>query len=262
MDNLSVVIIAFNEEKNILRCLESVKPIADEVVVVDSHSTDATVALCESQGAKVLEHDWMGFSEQKNWANRQAAYDWIFSIDADESLSPALCEAILRQKKLGFQGAYSMPRLTDFNGHWIRHCGWYPDTKIRLWNRHAGQWRGEVHETLRFDPPQPVVSLKGDLWHHVRVTDEEYRQHVDRYAEIRAASYFRQGKRTDRYHLYVAPVFKFLEVYLFHLGFLDGLSGLKIARMGFYSMRLRYLKLRKLYQNKRADASPENPTVQ
>ncbi len=249
MDKLSVVIIAFNEEKQILRCLESVGPVADEVLVVDSHSTDATASLCANWGAKVLQHAWEGFSVQKNWADSQAAHDWVFSIDADESLSPALCEAILQQKQKGFHGAYSMPRLTCFNGRWVRHCGWYPDTKIRLWNRRQGEWRGDVHETIFFEPAQPVTPLKGDLLHHVQVTDEEYRQNVDRYSGIRAQTYFRQGKRPDFYHLNIAPVFKFLEVYLFHGGFLDGRTGLKIARMGFYSMRLRYLKLREMYKS-------------
>ena len=142
-----------------------------------------------------------------------------------------------------------MPRLTHFNGRWVRHSGWYPDTKIRLWNRLQGCWRGEVHETICFEPSQPVTPLKGDLLHHVQVTDEEYRQNVDRYSAIRAQTYFRKGKRPDFYHLYVAPLFKFLEVWLFRGGFLDGRTGLKIARMGFYSMRLRYVKLREMYQN-------------
>lgn len=247
MDRLSVVIIAFNEEENILRCLESVKPVADEIVVVDSHSTDRTAEICMAQGARVFQHDWEGYSAQKNWANAQAAYDWVFSIDADESLSAELCEAILAQKNRGFSGAYSMPRLTHYNGQWVRHSGWYPDTKIRLWNRLQGEWRGNVHETISFNPPQKIVRLKGDLLHHVHFTDEQYRQNVDKYSAIRAQTYFQKGKRPDFYHLYLAPLLKFVEVWIFHLGFLDGKAGLKIARMGHYSMRLRYLKLQELY---------------
>ena len=109
MEKLSVVIIAFNEEKQILRCLESVRPVADEIVVVDSNSTDATVEICKAQGAKVLQHAWEGFSAQKNWADAQAAHDWIFSIDADESLTPELCASILAEKEKGVRGADSMP---------------------------------------------------------------------------------------------------------------------------------------------------------
>ena len=149
---LTAVIITKNEEFNISRCLQSLKDVADEIVVVDSFSTDSTEEICKSFNVRFVQQEWLGYSEQKNFANSLASNDWIFSIDADEVLSDELKKSILelKNKNISDDNVFSMNRLTNYCGHWIRHCGWYPDRKIRIWNRKVGKWQGEIHETIEF----------------------------------------------------------------------------------------------------------------
>ena len=149
---LTAVIITKNEERNILRCLNSLLDVADEIVVVDSGSTDRTEEICNSFNVKFVQQEWLGYSEQKNFANNLASNDWILSIDADEELSEKLKNSIseLKNQRLSDDEVFSMNRLTNYCGHWIRHCGWYPDRKIRIWNRTVGKWQGEIHETIEF----------------------------------------------------------------------------------------------------------------
>ena len=168
MDTISAVIITHNEERNIGRCLESLRGVADEVIVVDSGSTDATEAICVAAGARFVRHDWEGYSGQKNYANGLASHPWLLSIDADEALSPQLRESILRLKEKGFDAetVYSMNRLTNYCGRWIRHCGWYPDACVRLWHTGVATWDGLVHEELRYSTNVRHAKVEGDLWHY------------------------------------------------------------------------------------------------
>ena len=157
MHPLSVVIITFNEERNIGRCIASVHGLADEVVVVDSESTDRTRAIAEELGARVLVRKWTDYSDQKNFANQQASHAYILSLDADEEVSSALRGSLLAAKSAGLQDAYSMHRLTNYCGHWVRHGGWYPDTKVRLFPKSAVRWEGEFeHETLGLEKGLPL----------------------------------------------------------------------------------------------------------
>ena len=137
---LSIVIITFNEEKNLGRCLAAVQGIADEIVVADSSSTDNTVSIAHSFGARVIDQPFMGYGQQKNFATRQATNDWILSLDADEELTPELIESIRQFKQAPQYNVYEMPRVTNYCGQWIRHCGWYPDRQTRLYNRTTGRW--------------------------------------------------------------------------------------------------------------------------
>ena len=158
----SVVIITFNEARNIKRCLESVVPVADEIIVVDSNSTDETEAICqEYPNLRFVRHDWEGYVKQKNFANSLASNNLILSIDADEALSEELTQSILKLKVQDVEGkAFSMNRLMNYCGKWIRHSGWYPDTKIRIFDRRSVSWTGKkVHETLAIPKEMQVVHL-------------------------------------------------------------------------------------------------------
>ena len=249
---ISVVIITKNEERNILRCLNSVQDVADEIVVVDSGSTDDTAAICEHFGVKFVHQDWLGYSEQKNFANNLAANDWILSIDADEELSDELKQSIFKYKNnhIPHDMVFSMNRLTNYCGHWIRHCGWYPDRKIRIWNRTIGQWQGEIHETLEFSTEIKEKVLTGDLLHYSFATPQDYENQQFKFARMRGEHYFKKGKKHAWFYMLVSPVFSFIQHYFFQLGFLDGDDGYHICRITAKATRLKYQTLKELRNNK------------
>lgn len=249
MKKLTVTIITLNEEKNIKRCLDSVVPIADEIVVVDSLSTDKTEAICnEYDNLRFVKQKWLGYSEQKNYTNDIASHDWIFSIDADEELSPSLQQSILEWKKSDSLDSecFSMDRLTSYCGKWIKHCGWYPDTKIRIWNRKVGRWKGAIHEVIDFLKPMTTTKLNGDLLHYSFETDADYRKQMFHFAEIGGKAYFEKGKKHAAFYCIVSPVVTFLRQYVFKLGFVDGLAGFKICLTAAKATHHKYATLKKL----------------
>ncbi len=245
---ISVVIITKNEERNILRCLNSVQDVADEIVVVDSGSTDDTAAICEQFGVKFVHQDWLGYSEQKNFANSLATNDWILSIDADEELSDELKQSIFKYKNqhMPHDIVFSMNRLTNYCGHWIRHCGWYPDRKIRIWNRTVGQWQGEIHETLEFSTKVKEKVLKGDLLHYSFETAQDYENQQFKFAKMRGQHYFMKGKKHASFYMVVSPIFSFIQHYFFQLGFLDGADGWHICLTTAKATRMKYKTLKEL----------------
>ena len=190
MDKLSVVIITYNEERNIRPCLEAALKVADEVLVVDSFSTDCTLNICEELGVRFIQHEWKGYSEQKNFANAAASYDWILSVDADEVLDNTLQQAILEAKTKGFAGAYQVNRLTFYCGHPIRHCGWYPDIKLRLWNRTQGEWDGYIHEEVKLPAGTPIARLSGHLNHYSYHSISEHIRQADKFTDMTARAAF------------------------------------------------------------------------
>ncbi len=246
MPSLSAVIITFNEEKNIARCIHSLKDIADEVVVVDSFSTDNTVEICRQHGAKVIQRKWDDYSSAKNFGNRQAAHDWIFSIDADEAVSEELKKSILLIKGKG--GNYQFNRLTNYCGKWIRHCGWYPDRKHRLFDRNLWQWEGTIHEKLKSNSNSFVSLLKGDLLHYSYESIEQHERQTEKFTDLSAAELFSRGIHPAIIKQYVSPVIKFFHCYFLKLGFLDGYYGFIICRISAASNFLKYKKLRTLYR--------------
>lgn len=246
---LSAVIISFNEEKNIERCLASLVTVADEILILDSFSTDKTLEICARYPTVVHQHAFDGFSAQKNRANLLAKNDYVLSIDADEALSTKLMASILDLKE-GSVGAFSFNRYTNFAGTWINHCGWYPDRKLRIWNKHEGSWEGAVHEKIVLNPIVAVTHLNGDLLHF---TCETIKEHLDvsyKYAHIAALDYVKRGKRVTGVHLILSPFVKFIKIYLVKKGFLDGLIGLLISANASYYTLLKYA-LTKYYQNKK-----------
>lgn len=247
---ISVVIITYNEERNIARCLESVKDIADDVVVVDSFSTDATESICKSYGARFVSHRFEGFIEQKNWAITQAKFPHVLSLDADEALDSQLKKSILQVKNNWNVDGYEMNRLTNYCGKWIHHCGWYPDKKLRLWDSRKGKWRGtnphDKYELL--DAKSKIGFLTGDILHYSYYTIDEHYKQSERFSTIMAKALFEQGKKTSWLKIIFSTLSKFLHSYFIMLGILDGYYGWVICKISAYATYMKYSKLRKLYK--------------
>jgi glycosyltransferase involved in cell wall biosynthesis len=249
---LSAVIITLNEERNLPRSLESLASVADEVVVVDSGSTDRTREVAEQHGARFLPHAWEGYAAQKNFAASQAHHDWVLSLDADEAISAELAAELQRLKQAGAGEAagLTMPRLARFRGRWIRHSGWYPDRKLRLYDRRRGRWVGRhVHEHVEVNGP--VRQLFGDLYHFPCDSREEMIRSVDQYTTLAARAAREGGERWIALKLAILPAWKFLEIYVFHQGFRDGYPGLVIAGMAGYYICGKYEKLWRLARKSR-----------
>lgn len=243
---MSVVIITFNEEKNIERCLLSVKEVADEVVVLDSFSKDATEEICTRHGVKFFQHAFDGHIQQKNRAITYASNHHVLSLDADEALDKELVSSILEVKKNFAKSGYYMNRLTNYCGHWVKHCGWYPDKKLRLWDRTKGEWRGiNPHDKYEmFEGDKVTGHLKGDILHYSYFTVQDHYKQVEHFTNIAAKAYFDKGKKAPFYKLIVNPIAKFIDHYLLHLGFLDGKAGFQISRISAYATYLKYKKLK------------------
>ncbi len=240
---ISATIITLNEELNVARAIESLR-CADEIVVVDSGSTDRTVEVAEKLGARVVESAWPGYANQKNHAAAQASYDWILSLDADESLSEALEAEIWRLKKTGPQyDAYTMPRLAQYLGRWIRHSGWYPDRKIRLYDRRKATWVGKfVHETVHVKGK--VGHLESNLLHFTCDSLSEHLRTMDRYTTLAAQQLLETGEPVTFARILLSPPWTFFQTYVLNLGFLDGLEGLAIAHMAALYNFVKYAKAR------------------
>ncbi|MBI3839818.1 MAG: glycosyltransferase family 2 protein [Planctomycetia bacterium] len=248
MPSLSVVIITFNEEKNIGRCLESVRRVADEIVVVDSASTDATRAICESFGVKFFVRAWEGYSAAKNFGASQATHDFILSLDADEALSDELTKSILEVKSRDCTGFFAFKRLTNYCGQWIKHCGWYPDIKLRLYDRRRVRWQGLIHEQL-LPCPDRVQLLPGDCLHYSYYTIAGHVQQANKFTDLTAQQAFSRGKRSGWLRIVFAPSLKFIKSYFLQLGFLDGYYGFVISRISASAVFLKYAKLRELQRD-------------
>lgn len=247
MVQLSVVIITFNEERNLARCLESLSGIADEIVVVDSFSTDRTPEIAKKFGAVFIQNKFEGYIEQKNFALQQPKFPYILSLDADEALSPELKESILSTKENWILDAYEMNRLSNYCGSWIRHGAWYPDRKVRLFNRNKGQWGGaNPHD--RFIPvnPRSIGRIKGDLLHYSYYSLEEHIAQGKKFSEIGALAAFQTGKKASAFTLLWRPAFRFIRDYLFLGGFMDGYYGFRIARLTAHATFIKYSRLREL----------------
>ncbi|MES2703571.1 MAG: glycosyltransferase family 2 protein [Bacteroidota bacterium] len=246
MVKLSVVIITFNEERNLRRCLEAAMGVADEIVVIDSGSTDDTKAIAKAYNAVVIEHAFEGYAQQKNFASCHAAHDWILSLDADEQLTPELTASILAVKQDPKHVVYEMPRLTNYCGKWIRHCGWYPDRQTRLYNRTKGAWvEKKVHEYWQAtDPVETKALLQGDLLHYSFATLDEHRAKIARYTDLAAADAAERGRSAGPLRIWLSPLWHFVSEYLFRLGFLDGAHGFTICRLSAYTAYLKYSKIR------------------
>jgi glycosyltransferase involved in cell wall biosynthesis len=242
---LSATIITFNEEKKIDRCLQSLAGIADEILVVDSFSTDRTEEICRKYGVSFLKNRFDGYVAQKNFAMNQASFDHILALDADEALSDELRASILAVKNSwGNADGYAFNRRNFYCGQWIRFCGWYPDRKIRLWDRRRGKWSGtDPHDHVEI-ADKNISKVKGDILHYAYFTVDEHLKQMYKFAEVAAKAKFEKGvKPIFVVHVILNPLFKFLKKYILQLGFLDGYYGFVFcattALLNFY----KYLRL-------------------
>jgi len=253
MPELSVVIITLNEERNIGRCIDSVREFADEIIVVDSLSTDRTEQICLEKGARFIKNKFPGYIEQKNFAISQASYPFILSLDADETVSEELKQSIMAAKAAPAFDGYTMNRLTSYCDKWIRHCGWYPDRKLRLWNSTMGKWGGmNPHDKYEMVPGARIGHLKGDLLHYSYYSINDHIIQVNKFSGIGAQAYFDRGKRAPMLKIIFNPVITFIKDYFIRLGFLDGYYGFVICVMSAHSKFLKYVKLRELYKQKKS----------
>ncbi len=247
MMKVSAIIITLNEERNIGRCLQSLQGIADEIIVVDSFSKDKTEDICKSFGVTFIQHKFEGYIEQKNFALNWESYDFVLSLDADEALSDELRQSILRMKNNPEFEGYQMNRLTCYCGKWIKHGSWYPDRKLRLFNRNKGQWGGDnPHDKFEMNKGIKTGFLEGDILHYSFYTVTEHGKQARKFAEISARSLFAKGKRSTFFHIIFKPVLKVFRDYIFKLGFLDGYYGLCICIISVQATYLKYSYLRTL----------------
>ena len=248
---LSVTIITFNEEKNIERCLKSIQRIADEIVVVDSFSTDNTKKICEQFNVKFHEQTWLGYSEQKNLANNLTFNDLILSIDADEVVSKELETSILELKKSAKPNeGFKINRLTNYCGTWIRHCGWYPDSKIRIWFKGEAKWTGELHEEVVFTKKHHINSLKGDLLHYSYHSISQHITQFNSFTDIGAIEGIKKGTQSNLPIMVIKGFWKFIRDYFLKLGFLDGYYGFVICLISSFATFIKYVKIRQLQKTK------------
>lgn len=249
MIKLSVVIITLNEEKNIGRCLESVKGLADEIVVVDSISTDKTREICQKHNVRFIEQKFLGYEDQKNFAHQLAQYDYVLSLDADEVLSKNLYEEINKIKNNFECDGYSFNRLTNYNGQWIRHCGWYPDRKVRLVKKNKARWSGgNIHEGLEVQGT--IGHLTGDLLHFSYESISAHIQQSNKFTTMEAKVLFDKGKRASLVKLVTRPPYQFFKDYFLKLGILDGRYGFVICFINALYVLLKYAKMIDLEHSK------------
>jgi glycosyltransferase involved in cell wall biosynthesis len=223
--------------------------IVDEMIVVDSFSTDRTEEICLRMGARFSKHPFEGYIEQKSFAISLASNDHILLIDADEALSEALREAILAVKNDWTHDGYTMNRLNSFCGQWIRHSGWYPDRKLRLFDRRKTMVKGRnPHDEMVMNEGAASSHIKGDLLHYTYETVEDQIHQINRFTAIQAKDNFKRGKKASWVSMICSPPFKFIRHYIFKLGFLDGYYGFLICRNMAYSTFLKHAKLRAMWK--------------
>lgn len=248
MSSIAVVVITLNEERNIGRCLTSVKTIADEIIVLDAFSTDNTEKIVREHGARFEQRAWEGYSATKNYLNSLVSCDYILSLDADEALSTELIEEILQAKQNGLIGTYNVNRLTNYCGKWIYHSGWFPDIKPRLFPKEGSYWDGAyVHEVL-ISPPGPEHTFKAVVEHYSYYSYTDHRQRADKYSVLTAQKFFAAGKKVGPMKPYISAIGRFIAMYFIKKGFLDGRMGFKIAQISAQSNVVKYRELRRLHR--------------
>ena len=250
MIKLSAVIITFNEEEHLEKCLVSLKGIADEIVIIDSFSTDNTEKICKQHQVKFIQQEFLGYIEQKNFALSHAKYDYILSLDGDEALTEELKGSILKTKSDWIYDGYYCNRLNNYCGQWIKHSDWYPDKKLRLFKKGSGEWKGiNPHDTFALINGKKAGKLKGNLLHWIYRDYTEHNLKVEQFSTIAAQAYFDLGKTASLWKIFYRPIWAFFKAYFLRLGFLDGFNGFVICVQTYNITFLKYIKLRELIKN-------------
>ena len=247
MKTLSAVIITWNEEENIGRCIDSLWNVADEIIVLDSFSSDNTVAIARERGAIVKQEHFLGYIEQKNKALALASYNYVLSLDADEVLSNKLVHSILKEKKEFIQRAYYMNRSNNYCGKFIKHGLWYPNQKLRLFDKRIASWGGmNPHDKIQLKENYKTYFLKGDILHYAYNSIDEHIKRNEEISTIAARSLYESGKKRHWSKIFLSPLWSFFHGYFLRLGFLDGYYGFVIATQTASQSFLKYQKLRRL----------------
>lgn len=251
MIKLSGVIITYNEERNIERCLKSLVDVVDEIVVVDSYSTDSTKAICKKFNVKFIEQKFLGYIEQKNFALTKATHNYVVSLDGDEALSEELQKSIIALKSNWKFGGYFCNRFNNFCGQWIKHSDWYPNKKLRVFDRRKATWKGiNPHDNVLLnDAKAKTGHLKGDILHWTYQTYAEFNQKTEYFSTIAAKAYFNEGKTSNFFKILFNPTWAFFKAYFLRLGFLDGINGFVICAQTANITFLKYTKLWELQNN-------------
>lgn len=250
MKEIALVTITLNEEANIARCIESARAVADEILVVDSFSTDATTEIARQLGARVLEHPFEGHIQQKEWAIEQASFDRILFLDADEALSPELLASIRAAKEEWPYDCYWCSRLSRMGGRWIRHGAWYPDRKMRLFDRKKYRTAG-INPHDKFVPAKGATAgrLNGDILHYTNSDIRDRARTVNALSTHAARAYYERGKKGSWLRMLVKPRLRFFSEYVLRGGFLDGFYGFVIAKTSAQYVFLRESKMLELQRN-------------
>ncbi|MCF8430157.1 MAG: glycosyltransferase family 2 protein [Bacteroidia bacterium] len=245
---LTVAIITYNESQNIKRCIQSVKSIADDIIVIDSFSTDNTVELANELGARVVLQQFLGHIEQKNFAISQSLFPFVLSLDADEAIDETLVNEILKIKELiNPADGYITNRYNNYCGKWINHGAWQSDLKLRLWNSQKGKWGGlNPHDKFEMQAGSNIEKLKGKILHWSYHSITEHEGKVEYFSTIAAKAYQLKGKKSSYFKIWFSPVFRFVRDYILNLGFLDGKFGFIIAKLTAKEVYLKYKKLMQL----------------
>lgn len=247
MSTIAAAIITFNEEKNIERCILGLLDCVDEIVVLDSFSTDKTQEICGRYPIKFIQKKWEGYAQTKNDLNDVIEMDYIFSIDADEVPDETLKAEISNIRKSDFTGIYVINRKTNYCGKWIKYCGWYPEYKARIFPKNHARWEGDfVHEHLDYSSNLEVKNLEGNLEHYSYHTVQDHQIRAEKYALLGARKYFSEGKKTFFLKPLLSAIAKYINVLIFKKGFLDGYFGFKIAWISAKSTRIKYKELIRL----------------
>lgn len=244
---LSAAIITYNEENNIERCIFSLLPVSDEIIVVDSFSTDKTKEICLRLGVRFIENTFEGHIQQKNYALKNATNEWVLSLDADEVLTKELQTSILEVKKKPQYNGYRFNRLTNYCGHWVKYCGWYPDTKVRLVKKDLAHWTGiNPHDRLDMITNEQTGFLQGDLLHYSYNNQEEHYKQIEYFGNIAARELYEKGKKTNYFIIFLKITAQFIKSFFIKKGFMDGKTGFTISRMSAYATYRKYIKLLKM----------------
>lgn len=249
---ISAAIITFNEEKNIARCIDSLVGVVDEILVLDSYSQDKTEEICRAKQVRFEQNKFEGHIQQKNRAIELTTNAYVLSLDADECLDDRLQQAVLSLKKHFEKDGYSMNRLTYYCGDWVRHCGWYPDAKIRLFKKGAGKWTGiNPHDKFELENPKNSGWIEGDILHYSYYSREDHLKQIEYFSSIAARELHQRGKKSSRILIGIKVVAQYIKSLIIKKGFLDGKTGWTISRLSAFATYRKYNKLRQLNQGKK-----------